>query len=386
MTPLEELLQRTFTAHENDGLDAIKIIEGVRQGLARQRRREKAFVWTLAITFFAAAVTVPLTLAHRNPSTGRIAVAPTSGPAVPTGMQPVSFHGVEVFIPKQWEVNDTDCGTPVADTAIIEDGAPTTTCLIPQKPGLTVVRLVAADTQEGRLRASVATEQTQIDGYPAFRGIGTPRGESIRLAVLVLPDPGVVVSAESPDLTNGTRILNSAQVVPVDSAGCSALVSPLEPNHQSQREGSHTVLVPDTPWGASVCRYSGNWLATSVALTQTQMNTLRGILDALPEGTSVPAGGEEAPDACAQDSQRGFIARFNFAAGEPLLVYVHIGGCDGLSASNGSRTTKISEQLVDFLTTIAGYDSGYPDPRSLDASTPQSSRPSQFHPSSASSP
>lgn len=43
---------------------------------------------------------------------------------------------------------------------------------------------------------------------------------------------------------------------------------------------------------------------------------------------------------------------------------MHIGGC-AISASNGERTTKINKQLVAILTTLAGYDTIFEDPREL---------------------
>ena len=54
------------------------------------------------------------------------------------------------------------------------------------------------------------------------------------------------------------------------------------------------------------------------------------------------------------------------AADRPVLkVFVHISGCDGLYASAGEPPRKINEPLVTFLTELAGYDAGYPDPRAI---------------------
>lgn len=355
MSLLEDLVRKTLVAHENEGSDPARVLAGVRAGLLRRRRRDQALVGVLIAALAATTGGVLFAIVHRSPS-----VSPVT--SIPPGTQPVSFHGVEIFVPAQWKLNNTDCGTPVADT-VITPFAATPSCFVSQRPGLTVARLITLASQEGRQEARVATKPVTVDGHQGRRGTGEYFGK--RLAVLVLPDPGVVISVESVNMTKAGRILDSTRVVAVDWAGCTDHVEPLAPKSPDKRAGTPSLLVPGTPENASICRYDDNWLSISVRLSQTQMDSLRNILNALPQGTSFPGNGTESADACAEDTHRGFIARFNYASGEPLLVYTHIGGCAGLTASNGSRTTKINEPLVTFLTDVAGYDSGFPNPQEL---------------------
>jgi hypothetical protein len=71
------------------------------------------------------------------------------------------------------------------------------------------------------------------------------------------------------------------------------------------------------------------------------------------------------PAQCDLDRKRGFEVTFNTAGSHPVVVDVNIAGCDGLTASNGIRTTRINVELANLLVDRAGYDSGFPDPRTL---------------------
>ena len=81
------------------------------------------------------------------------------------------------------------------------------------------------------------------------------------------------------------------------------------------------------------------------------------VLNALPPGTSQPAGAYfQAAETCPAELRRGFVLQFGYADGGAAVVSVRIGGCADLSASNGVRTTKITEELRRFLSERAGYD------------------------------
>lgn len=310
-------------------------------------------------------------LAPASPPAARPAGdAARAAPVIPPGTQPVSFHGVDVFVPTAWKLNDTVCGTPIHDTVVLEDGSPVPACLIsPPRTGLTVVRITAADTPMGRIRATVATVATTavtVDGHAARRGTGTPAGEQTPLSVLVVHDPGVVVSVESPDTTAAQAILDRVRVADVDVYGCRARVSTLTPRSAETRPGTTGTLVPANPTGAVVCRYADNQLGFSTRLSPDATANLVSTLNGLPVGVSQPGPGTfEAAELCPEELRRGFVIQFTYPSGPPLDVYVHISGCRDLSASNGPRVTKINEPLVRELLSAVGYDSGFPDPREL---------------------
>jgi len=232
----------------------------------------------------------------------------------------------------------------------------------------------------------LATRSVTVGGYRGREGEGTGHSTAVanelggegfldrlgpvHYAVLVLPRPGVVLTVIAPRLATAERIVSTARVVmEADSNGCAARVSRLSPAGPSLRRGSLAQLVPDTPQAVSVCRYAYDWLNRSRKLTNASTSRLQSLLNALAPGVSVGTM-EEVPSDCRQDLHRGFIAQFTYASGPPVDVYIHIGGCAALSATNGSRTTQLDALLVNFLTDTMGYDSGFADPNDLRPSEP----------------
>lgn len=191
---------------------------------------------------------------------------------------------------------------------------------------------------------------------------GTARSARVpeRITVLVIPDIGVSVSVQGPDTNSAARILDSAHVVTVDPLGCLVHRASLTPSGSSSHRGTSEFLVPGGPSQATICRYQDDRVVQSATLPTVRR--LVSILNALPSGVSQPGGGNfsEVPQACAEDTRRGFVVQFTYPNGAPLLVYVHISGCKTLYASNGTRTTKIDNSLIDFLTSAVGYDGGIP--------------------------
>jgi hypothetical protein len=370
MTRLEELITDTLAARAGEAPDTSRLLVRVRTGTETPRRSSWAVVGVAA----AAVVTVVVGIATltsgppHQPAPTATSHKPVTAPPIPAGTQLVSYHGVQVFVPSSWKLEDTRCGTPMHDTAIVEDGSPILLCLVAAAPrGLTVVRVTALNTPSGRDRTAVATHPVTVDGHPARQGYGTPPGTPTPLSVLFLPDRGVVVSVESPSTHTADSILAHVQLADIDSYGCRGRVSTLRARPSSSpRQGGVQHLVPGDPSSAAVCRYADYQLSRSARLTPQDTSALTHILNSLQAGISQPGPGfaEAAPE-CAQDLRRGFIVQFSYPTGPPLAVYVHIGGCADLSASNGMRTVKLSQALVTALTTAAGYDAGFPDPSEL---------------------
>jgi len=356
MNRLDNLVRDTLAARHYDGPDGRALLDAVHRRGARRRRARLGGLATAAAVIVAAAIAVPLTVGGSGGSPSEVTA---TEPAVPAGMQAVSSHGVEFFVPQAWKINDTRCATPIHDTAIVEYGLAVRLCAFPQPPGLTVARIGAVDTPHGKEIAALATTATTVGGQPARRGVGTDPVTHAPLAVLVLPGPGVVVSVQSPDPAASQRILDSVRLAGVDAYGCPARAVSLDPPAASDRPGAARALVPGRPTGASVCRYSADRLVRSAALTRAELDRLAAILNALPAGPGQPAngGGEDAAH-CAQDAHRGFVVHVRYARGPALTVTIRIGGCDRVWASNGSRTTEIDEPLVSFLGTHFGYDGG----------------------------
>jgi hypothetical protein len=129
----------------------------------------------------------------------------------------------------------------------------------------------------------------------------------------------------------------------------------LAPPGEPARPGAEHVLVPGAPSGASICWYNENWLSSSVALDPDERDQLVAILNGLPEGTSPPQT-HLGPADCAAAPDRGTVVKFAYATGEPVDVYIHTRSCTALSATNGARTTQISDALESALFTPFYFD------------------------------
>jgi hypothetical protein len=296
---------------------------------------------------------------------------------VPAGTQAVSLAGVEVFVPKAWTLNDERCGTPIADTAINDNGRVNPPCLISQPHKLTVVRIERLGEIFAKTRASVATTKTTVDGQPALRGTGVPNQMFTPITSLVLPKQGVVVSVESPDQAAVQRILGSVRVVSVDANGCTTAMPSFAVAVQSEIIGAR-LRVPPGATTATLCRYGADdappavpvrgTLAQSTPLTTTQRETLAGILNTLPVGVSHIATNLTSDDpnlSCAVSAARGFVIQFGYPGRASLRIFVRVEGCDTVFASDGTHTTKLSEKLIQTLVGISGYDGNTPGPGQL---------------------
>jgi hypothetical protein len=289
------------------------------------------------------------------------ATATPTPPVVPAGTQPVSYHGVEVFVPAAWKIGDTQCGTPMHDTAVLLNGAPVPACYVPQPPGLTVVYLSSTDGPWAAATGSIATTDTVVEGSAAKRGRGKVDGYPSPLTFLVVPSVGVVVAVESPDAATADNLVASTHLVTVDSVGCRSHVDSLTPSTADAHNAPAAELVTPGATAGSVCSYDGNWLMDDVALSPAQIADMTSLLNGLPVGVSHQPPNVEAAEECAADLQRGFVVHFNYPDGSARDVYVHIGGCGALSASNGARTTQISSALGERLVSLVDYAGGFYD-------------------------
>lgn len=291
------------------------------------------------------------------------APAPVGAPP-PAGMQAISYHGVQIYVPAAWPINDTRCGTPQADTVLLADGDATPTCLVSGPRGLTVVSMTRLNTSGGRQDATVARTATHVVGGAARIGTGTLPHLSDRVTSLVIPSIDVVVAVSSPSAADAMAVLRTAHVVAIDSNGCVQHVSDLVPQALGDVAAEQARLVPGTPVSTTLCRYSRGWLVQSVALSAGQGSALRALLNRLPAGaTHDPSlvGGRS----CVDGAAHGFLAHFRLSDDSDLQVAVHIGDCPTLTAYNGRRRTAISEPLVDELARLGGYDGALPEPHNL---------------------
>lgn len=363
MSDLASLVRDALAAHEQAAPGGAGLLDAVRQRRTRRRRR----AWTGATIVTAAIVAVATLLtvsAHGGGQTSTV-TAPSQPPdpsTIPPGAQAVSYRGIEVFVPAEWKLNDARCGTPESST-VLATGGPTLACDTGGPSGLTVVRL--ATTPDGFVEG-INTHPTTVDGQPARRGSGIPtNGGATVKYVLILPGPGVVVSVESPNASTANHLLDAVRITPVDLNGCVDRVTTLVAPPRGRADAA-AVLVPGSPIRATVCSYSDFRVTDSAPVSASGLPQLIGTLNALPVGLSYPGPGfGGSPAVCTEDLRNGFIVHFSYATGPQLDVYVHIGDCTTLSASNGARTTKIDAALINTLLDVAGSIDGFADPSTL---------------------
>jgi hypothetical protein len=347
MHGLEALVRDTLASRDVGKANVDQIRARLRARIARRRRATIAGLGALAALVVVAGVAIA-----QRPDHHATTVVTATTRTVDASMQVVSYRGVEAHVPADWTINNTRCGTPMVNTVMTQDG-PVPACLVRQPPNLTVLYLSGVSPYDDR--AAIATTPTTVDGHPALRGTGTHGQDPTVLDVLVVPDIGVIAAAESPDPATRTKLIDDLHIVDVDSVGCTTHVASLTPPGPGTGTSS---LITDPPATGSICRYSGNALVKSIALTPAQLDALVAILDSLPDGgapsTTAPYGPN---DLCRSEPMRGFIIHLVASDGTPTDVYVHISDCDQ-SARTTTRNAQVSPALVQNLTNIAGYDGG----------------------------
>lgn len=398
MSSLEDVVRDSLEDHAREAPSGAGLLEAVHRQATEARRRRKMLPYALVAAVVAASVAVAASSmtapeqaaapATQQPTEPTEPAQPT-GPAEPTelpwarvdgvpeGLQAVSFRGTEILVPAAWKLNDTDCGTPMADTVIV--GSPIVPlCLVGGPGDLTVVRIVALDPdwpefQLDLYHVSDATQPALLDGQPVLRGTvtpqpastapqdqamgGTPR-EPFFTEVLVLPEQEVVISVESPDPEEALSLIATTRIVPVDSHGCVDRYEPLEVSatHPEAAE----ILVPGNPTAATLCRYYDGGLGQSADLPTEQIEDLVSVLNGLTPGVGRAEPVEIAGGLGCEHVEEGIVVQFQYPGDEQLDVLVRVDSCDYLAASNGAREGIVTMQLFGRLARVVGYSGGFP--------------------------
>ncbi|MDG4827417.1 hypothetical protein O7635_36710 [Asanoa sp. WMMD1127] len=119
-----------------------------------------------------------------------------SGERLTAAGREISKAGVTVVVPEAWTKNRLECGTPVADTYVLDPGD-VATCALSPEPTVSYVALRESDLSADPA-SSAATTAGEIGGVPVRTGEGTlPDGRTRWMAVV--PDRDVVVEVVSAD-------------------------------------------------------------------------------------------------------------------------------------------------------------------------------------------
>jgi hypothetical protein len=289
-----------------------------------------------AAAVMAVAVVVPSLLDDGGSPGPDVATQPA--PVAPAGQRAVSWHGVQVFVPVTWKLEDLHCHQAQSDTVVRPGGRDD--CLMPYVPGLTVVEFQAGTE-------SVPDAQpVEVSGHDGSRGTVPLTEEDGVRAVLVLPDLDVTVSVRSPDEAAAEAILDTAAVVDVDALGCASRLpdtTPLPPDVP----GAADRVLPGEPARVALCEYGDLRLERSGILPPDQVRAFQAALDAAPVGSSPSRSGTEvAPDLCPEYDRAPMVVQAEYADGGRLQVFTRLNSCTGPDPDNGARQVVVDAEAI----------------------------------------
>ena len=300
----------------------------------------------------AAAVLVPMT-AIGSASGHHRGLVPA--PVGPTDGQMVGFHGLVLTVPGSWHINDTRCGTPVADT-VIRDEDSTPLCLLPRPKNVSSVELLA-DPASWTAQLHQVAQVTNAHGVHLRRGSIPGRGD-----IVVVPAVGVVVLVRTSSAKTAQRIVDSVQVVDTDTTGCAMRQSSLNPPSGPALRGGPfhrynvRYVIPPHVTAIAVCHYVDDWLVSSTTVTGAPMAGLTHLANAAPAGLAHAASSDHLPSICTEPSSdggeagSGFVLHAHYAGQPDQLLWAHIGSCGMLGITNGLRSGRLSPALARAIT------------------------------------
>jgi hypothetical protein len=373
MIDLEQAVRESLARHQAEAPNGDLLLAKIRHSIhVRSPKRRRTHAYAAMAAVVAAVIALPLVLTAvlgGDGSGGQPADGGLDGP-----QQRVAFHGVDVTVPADWMVATPECGRGgVVDSVILDYRGPGQDCALApqggdsnaQPGGIRVVRLVLADSPNGQILSALAAQPTTTkDGKQALAGHGRPKGYPMQLAVLRIPDAGVVVSVESYDLAAADRILATTSVFQPDPNGCQLHAGTFLPPPPQPGVGAaggvesppppadtDAHLLPNaTPDGAAVCLYDAGWLVRSAALQPDQVRQLVAMVRRLEPGRSQPLSSfHQSAARCLEALSHGYMVRFTFPARSPVTVDVRLTGCRDLGATNGTHSGKLTEKFSEFL-------------------------------------
>ncbi|GAA1840858.1 hypothetical protein [Asanoa iriomotensis] len=131
------------------------------------------------------------------------------GERVTAAGREISKEGVSVVVPEAWPKNRLECGTPVADTYVLDPGN-VPTCAIDPAPKVSYVELRESDLSADPAN-SAATTPAEIGGVAVRTSEGAlPDGRTRWMAVV--PDRDIVVEVVSSDPALVATISDSIRI------------------------------------------------------------------------------------------------------------------------------------------------------------------------------
>jgi hypothetical protein len=259
-----------------------------------------------------------------------------------------SSLGVEVAVPADWTINDTDCNQTDAPSVVRAQGA-VQDCLTAEPAGKQIVEIMPDDSRDVERPQSFTFRDITIDDEAAERGEGEmPDGRAA--GWLHIPGVGVVVDARVKDRDTLRKVLDSVRIVDVDRNACARSLAQMPAVAPKA-----TTLVPRDADALSVCWFVGGVLGSSALIEGTAAEKIVTALNDAKPGRNV-----DVPETnCLRDGKvpppdTVLIAH---AKGDRAVIELSFSGCTHRGSSNGRDEAQLTEKLV--LDIMAPLHSGY---------------------------
>lgn len=339
---LHDSVNAAVTAEPVDGALLLQRVQAAE--VARNGRRLRSMSTAAAAAAAVLVVTVGVPALIDGPTQTAIPATSASPAAVPAGQRAVSWHGVQLFVPQDWKLYDEHCGTAQSNTVRVP--GPTSTCLPPYVPGLTVVDFA------GSSDAPADAREVDVSGYAGLRGTAPLTTEDGVNEVLVIPDLDVSVSVRSPataDPQEAAAILDTAQVIDVDRLGCATRLESTTPLLPTVPGAADRVL-PGEPEKVALCDYGDLRLERSGLLTAELVRSIQKGLDGAPVGTTPSGVGiSVSAELCPEYDRAPLVLQASYADGSQLQVFTRLNSCTGPDPDNGARQVRLDvETLLDI--------------------------------------
>lgn len=254
-----------------------------------------------------------------------------------------SSLGIELAVPDEWSVNDTDCNQTSAPTVVRAQGV-VLDCLTLEPPDKQIVEIspfLTGAAEDPEPSAEFSSEQLVIDDEPVERIEGiAPDGRAEGWLKFSKTKNSIQARVHDRELLD--RIFDSVRVVAVDTHGCATARSSMR--LKAPRAKS---LVPSDATEVSICYFDQNQvLQTSALFEGSEAKQLVELLNDAEPGRNpdVPRNlclreKPPLPDAV-------LIARGEHDA---ALIELSFSGCTRRGLTNGETTSQLTVPILEVI-------------------------------------
>jgi hypothetical protein len=303
-----------------------------------------------AIAAFGLATTMSVSGCGSQITDGGAAVGVDGLPVVPDrtpheeGWRWESSLGIELAVPDEWGVNDTDCNQTSAPTIVRAQGA-VNACLTQEPSTKEIVEISSSDPwgqeQDPPPSAEFPRQQLVIDGEPVERIEGKlPDGRAAGWLNFTETKNFVQARVRDQDLLH--RIFDSVRVVTVDTHGCATARKSMK-----LKAPRATTLLPADAFEVSVCYFDQEQaLRTSALLEGSEATKLVELLN-----RAEPGRNPEVPKNLCLDEEPPLADTILIARGERdgALVELSFSGCTGRGLTNGRTTSRLTIPMLEAI-------------------------------------